>query len=186
MRILFLLLWGFFLLIPQLLFRVSVFGFPVGVELTTLLIVYTAFGYSFTSGMLGVVMLSCLAGVFSQTPPGYLMLAHLILFVLIQFFMSRIFTESYLTKSLWVVLFAFSAEVLRMLALSPTVHYFQTPFFWERGILQAVVDGLASFPLFILLDKTRARWDKWVSPRQAHLTGADFFHVRSRHRKYIS
>ena len=185
MKLLFFLLWGFCLLFFQLIFRVSPFGFPLGMNFMTLLVIYAAFTAPFITGMFVTIILSWVSGVLSGIPPEFITLTHLILFVVIQLFVSRIFTESYLTKSLWIFLFAFVAGCLRGMILTPSGEWLRVGFFWQQASLQAALDALVSFPLFIFLDHTGEGWRRATSPRQTQLTGADFFAVKSKHRRFI-
>lgn len=185
MKLFFFLLWGFVLLAFQLVLRTHPFGIPVGAGFMTLLVIYAAFTAPFITGMFATIILSWFSGILSGIPPEFIALTHLILFVVIQLFVSRIYSESYVTKSLWIFLFTFAGQFLRSLILDPSGEWAGISSFWGQATLQSVVDALISFPLFVILDQTGEYWRRITSRRQAQLTGADFFAVKSRHRRFI-
>lgn len=185
MRVIFLILWALVLLFPQLIIRFSVFDVQFGFSLLTLLIIYAGFNYSFIVGIVSVVVISFLVETFSFIPHGYLIVANLILFVGIQLMSDRIFTEAYITKSLWVFLFSLIAQCLTRFALEPSGIFIGSGLFWISSIIQSSIDGLISLPLFILLDGTYHRWIGLFSRQRAQLTAADLFQVKSKQRRYF-
>lgn len=185
MRVIFLILWALVLLFPQLIIRFSVFDVQFGFSLLTLLIIYAGFNYSFVFGMMGVIAISFLVETFSFVPHGYLIVSSLILFVVIQLMSEGIFTEAYITKSSWVFLFSLIAQCLTRFALEPSGVFIGSGLFWISSVIQSLIDGLISLPLFIVLDRTYFKWIKLFSRQRAQFTAADLFQVRSKQRRYL-
>lgn len=181
MNALFVILWGAILILPQILFHFPFTGRTVAPGFVTLLVIQAAFTQSFLAGLVGVVVATFLFEIFSSAPHGTIILSHVILFVAIQTVVARIYTESYLTKALWVALFSVLAQLLINHVVRPAGSGLD---YWEVTA-SAVGNGLVSIPLLIIMDGSYELWSRVVSPKQASLTGADFYQVRSKQRKFF-
>jgi len=182
---LFIILCGMLLFIPQLSIRFSFFGFPLEIGFLTVLIIYVGFTYSFFRGLIAVSLLSFVAETFSLVPHGYLIVANVILFIAIQVLLDQLLSEAYVTKSLWVFLYSLLSQILTGFVLNAETVFLTSSFFWITALIQSGLNGLLSFPLFILLDFLYDGWQTLFSRRRAHLTGADFYQVKSKQRKYF-
>lgn len=185
MRILFILLWGLILILPQISFRLYIFDLPLGFGLLTLLVIYVGFVFPFVRGLLAVMLLSFVGETFSQVTHGYFILTYAILYIGIQLLADRIYTEAYLTKSLWVLLFSLISQCLTAFVLEPRGLFFERGIFWLQALLQSFIDCIISFPLFILLDLTLIRWFALFSRRRSNLTGVDLYEAQSKQRKFF-
>lgn len=173
------------LYIPQLSFHFSVFGLPLEIGFTTLLIIYIGFTFSFWRGLLSVILVSFIAETFSLVPHGYLVTAYVILFISIQIILDEVLAESYLTKSMWVLGYSFLSQIITGFVFEAGTSFLSSGPFWIGAVLQATFNGILSFPLFIFLDFLYDRWNSLFSRRKGQLTGADFFQLKSKQRKYF-
>lgn len=181
MNSLFIILWGAILLLPQVLFHFPFSGKTLAPAFITLLVIHAAFTQRFFAGLVGVLVATFLFEIFSASPHGTIILSHVILFVAIQTVVARIYTESYLTKALWVTLFTMMAQLLINDVIKPA----GTGLEYGEAIVISVANGFLSMPLMMLFDSSYEIWNRVVAPRRANLTGADFYHARSKQRKYI-
>lgn len=177
--------WGFVLLIPQGFAKIQFFGFSVQMGFVTLFVIYIGFAFPFFRGLLTVVLLALMTESFSLLPPGFLVASYTLLFVILQVLAGQILTESYLTKSLWVFLFYFLDQLLSTLAFDMNPIVVRGGLFWAAAALQSFLGALASLVLFMIWDATWEQWQGWFSPTKAHLTGADFYQVKSSQRKFL-
>ncbi len=177
--------WGFVLLIPQGFAEIQFFGFALHMGFIPLLVIYTGFSFPFFRGLLTVILLALMVESFSLLPPGFLIVSYSLLFIILQVLAGQILTESYLTKSFWVFLSYFLDQLLGTLAFEANPIIVQGGIFWAAAGLQSFLAALLSLPLFMLLDATWEQWQGWFSPTRAHLTGADFFQVKSSQRKFL-
>ncbi len=184
MRIVFVLLAAIFLFSLQIYFRWHVLGIEVGFKFDTLLVIFTAFSLPFVSGLIAVVMISLVVEVYSGVPHFYFVAVNIALLVSIQLVVDRIFTESYVTKSLWVIPFSFLSQILKTLVWAPDSSFWISGHFWIESFLQALFNGLCAFPFFILMDGGSTLWDSLFPRKRAHLTGADLYQVKNPQRKY--
>lgn len=186
MKWLLFILWGFVFLIPQSSLRLPFFGFELGIHTNYILIIYAAFNLPFWEGLIGCVLVSTLLSTLSQIPPSLIIMSNGILFIAIQTIVDRLYTEAYITKTLWVFPFSILYQFLNALALNPGWIFWGDADSWFNFILQGALDVLISFPLFIVLDITYEGWNSVFSSRRANLTGADMYQVKNPQRKYIS
>lgn len=185
MRILFLLVWGALLLVLQLVFRFGIFGFEVGLSLSTILVIYAGLNYPFSSGLVSVALLSYLVEALSGAGHVTIMIPSLILFIAIQLVADRIYAEAYTTKSLSVFVFSLISQWLHFLADRPYGHLVAAGVFWADWVVQSFVDACVSFPLLILLDWSMERWSVIFSRRRGHVSGSHIFEAKSKQRKYL-
>lgn len=183
--IFFALLWGGVLLIPQSLIVVPFFGARLDLALIPLLVIYIGFNYTFFKGLIVVVSLSYFFEVLSFVPPGLVILTNVILFIGLQLLMDRVLSEAYVTKVLWVFLAYLSYQLLILFSFNQGGIVFTEVQDGLVFLVHALVTALLSFPLFIILDATYLKWQSLFSKKKAHLTGADFFEVKSSQRKYL-
>lgn len=169
--------WGVVLLLIQMITRFHFWGYPIAFNFMFLLIVYQGFSGSSIWGTLLTISLGILSESFSQVPHGSVAVSYLILFFLLKNLHSRIYSEAYVTKSLWVMLLSLINSCL--------VHPQFNSFFWIQILLQAVFDFVLSLPLFILLDYGQERWIHFLTRRRSELTGADLYQAKSPQRRYI-
>lgn len=185
MRVLFYLIWIAILLVPQMAVRISLFDLSLNPGFVLLLVLYISFNETFMAGLISVVLLSYFTGIFSFAPQAYFILNYLIIFVAIQMVIDRIFTEAYLTKSLWVFPLSIFFQFLTSFSLDASRLFLGEGEFWFEVLVQAAVNSLVSFPLFIVLDWTYGHWTRIFSRRKAHLTGADLYQAKSNQSKYF-
>lgn len=184
MNILFMVLWGMLLVIPQTKIHYHFYDLSIGFGFLTLLTIYAGFSYTFWRGIIAVTILAFVYEVFSPVLHGTLILAHLILFMVIQQIVSRIFTEAYITKSFWVFPFSFINQWLLGFVINRP-DFFTTKVLWLHSLVQALCDVFLSLPLFIILDHTLERWQLATGVRKAHLKGSHFFQVKSKQRRFF-
>lgn len=185
MHILFALLWFWILFNGQLAFRIPLSGGSLEFGFVTILVIYAAFRFSFMEGLITVMLASFVAETFTLAPHGFLILANLILFVGIRLVLDQILSEAYLTKSLWVFLFSFFSQMITGFVFDPEGAFVGQKSFWIISPVQAFLNGVLSLPLFILFDYSHDLWMRVFSRRRKQLTGADFFQVQSKQRKYF-
>lgn len=185
MDILFALLWFWFLFNGQLAFRLPIPGGDLEFGFITVFVIYLVFQYSFIRGLIAVVLVSFIAETFTLVPHGFIILANLLLFTGIHLLLDQILSEAYVTKAFWVGLFSFIGRLITGFVFDPEGAFAASASFWVIAPVQAVFNGFLSFPLFILLDFTHDLWMGLFSRRRAHLTGADFYQVKSKQRKYF-
>ncbi len=183
---LFFILWGFLFLIPQSSLRFPFFGFELGIHTNYILVIYAAFTFPFWEGLIGCILVSALLSTLSQIPPSLMIMSNGILFIAIQTIVDRLYTEAYITKTLWVFPFSMMYQFLNALALNPGWIFWGDADSWFHIGLQGILDVLISFPMFMILDFTYEFWTRIFSSRRANLTGADMYQVKSQQRKFIS
>lgn len=175
MIILFFSLVSFFFLFLQSIGQMTLGGGRFHIEWITLLIFYVGFTQNFWRGIMIVSISICLFGAISNVDLGVYLWIHLASFFVIQGIREGMFIETYVTKSLWVF---FLSLLIRMGGSPASV-------LWIEIILQALLNTLASFPCFILIDVTFEKWLLLVSKKRANLTGADLFQLESGQRRYF-
>ena len=185
MDILFALVWFWILFNGQLAFRIPLPPGNLEFGFVTILVIYAGFRFSFVRGLVMVVLISFIGETFTLVPHGFIILANLILFVGIHLLLDQILSEAYLTKSLWVFLFSFFSQLITGFVFDPDGAFIGQGLFWIISLVQAVLNGVLSFPLFILMDYSHDFWTRLFSRRRAQLTGADFYQVQSKQRKYF-
>ncbi|MBI4412069.1 MAG: hypothetical protein HY541_06265 [Deltaproteobacteria bacterium] len=185
MDILFALVWLWILFNGQLAFRIPFFHGALELGFVTILVIYVGFRFSFLRGLITVALVSFIAETFTLVPHGFIILAHLILFIGIRLLLDQILSEAYLTKSLWVFLFSFFSRLITGFVFDPEGVFIREGSFWIVSPAQAVLNGILSFPLFIALDASYDLWTRLFSRRRRSLTGADFYQVQSKQRKYF-
>src|SRR3989338_716332 len=175
MKVVFFLLWALILLFFQVGFRFQLGNFVVNFDFLTTMVIYVGFTLPLFSGLITVLVVSILMSAFSIIPQEMIILVNLIIFVSIRFLIEQIYSEAYLTKSIWVFLFSLLSLYLRSEDRINLLSIFS----------QALVNGILSFPLFIVWDKTFFIWLKNISIKRADFSGADFFQVKNTIRKYV-
>lgn len=183
MRLPFIILWAAFLLVPQMLFRFTLFHLPLGIGFITLLVLYEGFTETFFRGLYGVVVITFMAEALSSAPHGSLILSNLILYVGMQLVIDRIYTEAYATKALWTFALSCAGGFLTAVAFTPQGN--PSNYSSAAGLIQAGINAVVCFPLFILLDLTGGPWDRFFTRRKGNLTGADLYQAQSSQRKYF-
>lgn len=183
---LYFLIWGFVLLVPQATLRLPFFGWELGLHLDYILIIYAGFTLPFWEGLIGCVLVSMLMGTLSQIPQSLMILSNGMLFIAIQTIVDRLYTEAYITKTLWVFPFSVIYQFLNALAFNPGWIFWSDKDSWFHMFLQGFLDVLMALPLFIILDFTHEFWQTLFSSRKTSLTGADMYQAKNPHRKYIS
>lgn len=178
-------LWAIILLVPQQAFRVSLGPLALEFDFVTLLVIYLGFSSSFWKGLVSVIIISLIAEALSFAPLGLIVLSNLIIYVILQLLIDQILTEAYLTKMFWVLMASFTQHILTGLVLDKGGNLFGSLFFWSMSTANSMGAALLSFPLFIILDGTRGKWESLFSKQKAQITGADFFAVKSGQRKYL-
>lgn len=185
MKILFLTIWAMIFLMNQLHFRMEMGGYSFSINFYLLLIIYAGFNFPFFSGAVSVVMISFIFETFSLTPHGFFITSGLILFFSIHLFVDQLYSEAYLTKSLWSFIFCLMGQVLIRYTLEGGDIFLNPSSFWMVSMIQSFMDTLVSFPLYIVLDKTLMLWMKLGRTKEVRLTGADFYQVQSKQRRFL-
>lgn len=185
MRILFLTIWALLFLISQLHFRMEVGEHYFSVNFYLLLVIYAGFNFPFFRGGISVVVISFIFETFSLAPHGFYITGGLVLFLLIHFFVDQLYSEAYITKSAWSFVFCLIGQILIRYMLEGGGVLMNPSSFWIVSLAQSFIDAVVSFPLYIVLDKTLALWMKLGRTREVRLTGADFYQVQSKQRRFL-
>lgn len=183
--IIFILSWGFMLLIPERLLRLPLLDIPVEFNFTTLLIIYVGFTSTFFKGLISIVILSFILETLSFIPHGYLITTNSILFIMLTLIVDQIMTEAYVTKAFWVFIFSMVSQLLNRLVFFSPELVLDQGFFWLLSLFNSMICAIISIPLFMIFDLTFEQFKPLFSSRQAHVTGADLYQVKSKQRKYL-
>lgn len=174
------------LLVPERLFSWAAIGHSwFEIDLLVVWIFYLGINFSFGHGLLALLPVSYLLGFYTYQPPILLILSHVILFLLIKILMDQIMTEAYLTKMVWTMFFLVIHGFLIELAFESSFLAIFHLAKWQQVFMTALVSGLLSLPLMVVLDYTHTWWLKLLSSRKAQLTAADFYQAKSGQRKYL-
>lgn len=185
MRIVYLFIVGLLFLIPQITWRFYIFKFQFQFDFMTLLVIYAAFQFPLVRGLIAVTALGVLLESMSYAYHGLFVIVHIVLFMIVTLIHHRIYTESYLTKGLWIFILSVVYRLLLTFAWSTQIDFFGLPVFWVETVLQALFNALLGFPFFRLLDKTLPKWMSLVGRSQGDIKGSDFYQVNSDQTKFF-
>lgn len=178
-------IWGFFGLIPLLILRFHLFSMDLTIDLISILVIAVAFSGNFFSSVITVVFFAFMVTTFSIVDFGDLVIVYLIICSIIKLVLDLIYTEAYLTKSLWVFAFSFVIYTLVGVIFDVTDLVLSNPLFWLQTIIQSLLNAMVSFPFLILLDNLINPWLALFGRKRAQLTGADLYQSQSHQRKYF-
>lgn len=186
MKILFALVTGLILMIPQTVFHFRMWGISFNLEGILVLVVFIGFRYGIFSGILGACVLGWLMESFMSVPHGYVMMVHVILILAIQSMISHIYAESYIIKSFWLILLSMGYQYLMAMATGWSDAFLFHWAYFIQAVVQSFVNALLGFPLLIILDFFFSPFVGLGSRKHSQLTGADIFQSKSSQRKYLS